>query len=434
MRMTPAFAAALLVLCGSAHTAKLTVDPNTAKPPPAESKPDERLALKVTCQLTGKRLHTVIDELSRVTGVAIRCGKSKDDWQVRDLPLVVCAKDVPLGALLKSIASATHLLLSSYRSEDGAHSYRIWRDASREKQLSDYFEKRKQAGLAKANWEWDAWAALGAVTDSQLQADPPKASGYESKSVTRVREFSKVMASLTPEQKQAVFSGERLRLRVGKLPPAVAAPIESMYRDWHESYRQEMIRLAQEHPQITPTDRVLTDADVKAAAKSDAGLPLAKLDSAYVTGVFRAAAEGANKDGDPVRAFLAAIRSRPGLEENVLDAVFRKHPELAGHAEAKEHVDEEELVEEVKAEFPELRNLTAIPVDAETISRLTLRIKVNTDGPRPAATSALRKHNYYMALEGEGINIHVPGPMLMFPVYSKAREAQLAKQATKQPH
>ena len=56
----------------------------------------------------GVRLKTVIEDLSSTTGVKISCGKTKDDWRVRDIPVVVCVKDMPLGKVLRAIADATH--------------------------------------------------------------------------------------------------------------------------------------------------------------------------------------------------------------------------------------------------------------------------------------------------------------------------------------
>ena len=57
---------------------------------------DSRLAKPVTIECTNVRLHTVLERLSDETGVRLNCGRRKDDWQVRDIPVVVCVKDVPL--------------------------------------------------------------------------------------------------------------------------------------------------------------------------------------------------------------------------------------------------------------------------------------------------------------------------------------------------
>ena len=103
---------------------KTTVDPNTVqKPAPAEIA-DKRLDQKITYESLDKRLHSVLDDLTAMTGVTVRCGDSKNDWQVRDLPLVVCARDLPLGKLLRTIADCTHLAahqLRERRRQDLSH-------------------------------------------------------------------------------------------------------------------------------------------------------------------------------------------------------------------------------------------------------------------------------------------------------------------------
>ena len=83
---------------------KVTVDPNAAgaaKPVAVQTSSDARLAQPVSCESGYKRLHYVIEDLAAKTGVSIRCGSNNQDWQVRDLPVVVSAREIPLGKLLE---------------------------------------------------------------------------------------------------------------------------------------------------------------------------------------------------------------------------------------------------------------------------------------------------------------------------------------------
>ena len=73
---------------------------------------DSRLSQPVTITFTNGRLYAVIDEIAKTTGVDIRCGKDNKDWPVRDIPVIVCVKDMPLGKLLRLIADSTHLVFT----------------------------------------------------------------------------------------------------------------------------------------------------------------------------------------------------------------------------------------------------------------------------------------------------------------------------------
>ena len=125
----------LLSIGSSLSADKIMVDPNTPAVRQAEANAlqktaDEQLNQQVTYTGTGKRLHTVLEDISKMTNITVRCGKDKDDWQVRDLPVVVIVKNMPLGKLLQTLADCTHLAFSSNQ-VDGKTTYRIWRDRSR---------------------------------------------------------------------------------------------------------------------------------------------------------------------------------------------------------------------------------------------------------------------------------------------------------------
>ena len=59
------------------------------RPSLAAGSADPRLAQKIDYQGGYKRLSVVVEDLAKFTGVTIRCGGNKNDWQVRDIPMVV---------------------------------------------------------------------------------------------------------------------------------------------------------------------------------------------------------------------------------------------------------------------------------------------------------------------------------------------------------
>ncbi len=218
---------------------KITVDPNTVK---AEKKiqpiTDKRLDQKITYESLDQRLHSVLEDLSRQTGVEIRCGDSKNDWQVRDLPLVVCARDLPLGKLLRAIADSTHLLMTSSKNGKGERVYRIWRDKARKRQMEDYLSARDAAALARANWEWDTWARLGqtpGIEEAAKQIERASSNFDPASSIM----FAKIMSTLSANDREQAFRDGELRLSVRDQSPDIkTALLEFQHASW-EWWREE---------------------------------------------------------------------------------------------------------------------------------------------------------------------------------------------------
>ena len=172
---------------------------------------DSRLAQPVTIECVNTRLHVVLAQLDEKTGVAIRSGRDNRDWQVRDIPVTVCAKDMPLGKLLKTIATSTHLLLS--KEQVGQTTiYRIWRDAKRRKELDDYFKAKDTANLAGIAWDWDAVCKL---------KDIPASDGSSDHQMEMDRNLAGLLSSLGPEGKNKVMQGGYVRCTLANTPESM---------------------------------------------------------------------------------------------------------------------------------------------------------------------------------------------------------------------
>ena len=225
------------------------VDPNTPAVRQAEANAlqktaDEQLNQQVTYTGTGKRLHTVLEDISKMTNITVRCGKDKDDWQVRDLPVVVIVKNMPLGKLLQTLADCTHLAFSSNQ-VDGKTTYRIWRDRSRQKQLDEYFQNRRDYALCRINWEWDSWAKLGQLPESDLRCRLNKRKGARPVKTERLVSAAKLMAALPVDAKSRFFAGEEAIYKASNSPEPLKSLIVQCYRDWLNSAEEP----------ITLTDR-----------------------------------------------------------------------------------------------------------------------------------------------------------------------------------
>jgi hypothetical protein len=200
----------------------------------AESTPDPRLAQPVTIECVNARLHTVVEQLSEKTGVPIRCGIDDRDWPVRDMPVTVCVKDMPLGRLLKCIAASTHLLLS--KGEVGQTTiYRVWRDLKRRKQIDDFiaaFQAAEEADKRAAlEWEWDAALALkdhdpGDPTPGENRHSDPNRDGIIG------RELAGLLDVLGPSAREQVLSGGYIKYPPGTVPASLYPYLEPMSQDW----------------------------------------------------------------------------------------------------------------------------------------------------------------------------------------------------------
>lgn len=230
-------------LSGASVSQKITVDPNAPgaqaadDADSADGKTDPRLRRVVTYESRQKRLSAVLHELSDATGVVIRTGTNRSDWQIRDMPVTVCAREMPLGRLLTTIAESTHLVLGAEKIEDRI-SYRISRSGRIERLLSSFWERKRTAGQAISLREWDMALSLASTDESRLVAPSSEGPVIEempqdivvvgpgevepirrSLTVTRVdpgrqlhyaRNFSRLLAALGPGAKERLLAGEAI--------------------------------------------------------------------------------------------------------------------------------------------------------------------------------------------------------------------------------
>jgi len=210
---------------------KVTVDPNVAKPgavpasptDPAQptrydpaKDPDKRMAEKVSYEAAHARLSTVVAGISQASGVTLACGKSKNDWPMRDIPVTIYAKDVPIGVLLRAVARATHNIVKPEKLND-VIIYRIMQDPKLTRQFVDYENAKTVFRQAAISWNWDSVIALKDIPDAQLQT-------YDNNLVIRalrinsIRKVSALLNVLGPDYKQRVLNGEPMSLDPKSLP------------------------------------------------------------------------------------------------------------------------------------------------------------------------------------------------------------------------
>ena len=222
---------AAVVLCAlaaasPAQAKKVTADPNVSRAPvsQAQGRPDPRLARKITYQGGYKRLHTVAEELTKQTGVTIRAGDNKQDWRVRDIPVIVCVKDMPLGKLLQVIAGCGHVQLmreTIAAEKDAKSTYRFYRSKTKQDDIQGQLDARAEANKKLAAWAWDTLVAYSIMPDAS--ADIPTSEGAFSKiDGTQVRLVADLLASLGADVRAKALSGEQVSVQIGADPSSPA--------------------------------------------------------------------------------------------------------------------------------------------------------------------------------------------------------------------
>ena len=134
----------------------------------AQEKLDERLTKKITYYSGYVRLSDAVADISMQSGIKIYSGTSTRDWQVRDMPVVICANDIEIGKLLEMMTKAYYLTLNK-ELVDGKYIYRIYRPQVKIKKVQDYFNAVEAYNRQRTSLIWDVLTVLGSKNDSQAE-------------------------------------------------------------------------------------------------------------------------------------------------------------------------------------------------------------------------------------------------------------------------
>lgn len=254
-----ALAAVSLLPC---LAAKVTDDPNAGSDTPAVSAASgaDPLTQPVTYEGGYKRLHYVVEDLGAKTGVTIRCGTNKDDWQVRDLPLTVSARDIPLGKLLEAITSATNLEIVAETVKNDAgqaeKQYRLSLSTRARTALENYVAKQQAESRAEQEQAWDALVANADIPDSDVDtASNPRAQA--------ARDIAKILKHLGPEAKAKVMAGEGIDIAPGTYPDP------ALMRDLYLASRQSYGSLVEQGAE--PTEDEVNSVTLSIKPSEDTG-------------------------------------------------------------------------------------------------------------------------------------------------------------------
>ncbi len=156
------------------------------------------------------RLKTAAAELSNIAGVPIECGSDPTDWRVRDIPVFISVKDLPLQRVLELLATTAHVDLVA-----SGGGYRLCRTDETQAALDYPSEEQLEIASKQVIWAWEVLEAYGKMPNAQQLPEDDSPYGVPTKAV---QILARIVASLSPELKARALAGDTIKLRTGKCP------------------------------------------------------------------------------------------------------------------------------------------------------------------------------------------------------------------------
>lgn len=245
---------------------------------PAEQKTDSRLEQKITYTAKSELLYKVLKQLTRETGVTMKCGKNDIDWQVRDRKVNIFIKDMPLKDLQKSLADVLHFTWAS-TDKDGTIAYRLFQtrkqreeeEAIRQEALS-ILPKKRQEAISQI----EKLDSMSPEEIEKLRTEDPwlyfLAKDPDGKNILQV-------IKAIPEVKQALIDNRKMRIPISTLPPSGVAAAMSLVAG-AEGLNRRIIPSEEgdDEPAIAPEDisskileaEIVVNSDIN---RNDPGIP-----------------------------------------------------------------------------------------------------------------------------------------------------------------
>lgn len=202
---------------------KITIDPNTPgaqKSIDSSEKPDPRLSQKVTYKVRLKPMTVILDDWCKATGVKFICGKSVNDWIVREDVATIHAVDVPLANLMDSLARVMKFAWIK-SGTDPEWTYRLVEDSKAIRRAKDREAALLKEYAAKRKKALDEFMGLSSPTEAQLaylrENQPSLYLLTKSDAIEPVIDLLRMM----PEVTQAWLDNRKLNLKASDMLPAV---------------------------------------------------------------------------------------------------------------------------------------------------------------------------------------------------------------------
>jgi hypothetical protein len=209
-------------------------------------KSDARLDAKVTLQQPLGPVSAALEALAKSSGVSLAAGKDEEDWLSRELPVCVLLKDTPLRDAMERLAELTgfHWSVSG---EGDQRAYLLWQDLqARQRQeeervkLLEERERKRITDCVKDLETLGAYAKLSPKQAQELESKDPM--GYMMATQPGFTSLTRILGSLSPEQRLKVTTAEGLRLPISRMPPALKEEVVSCLTGFVQLYGRMMPR------------------------------------------------------------------------------------------------------------------------------------------------------------------------------------------------
>lgn len=216
---------------------------NTKTEPAAELKTTgsikQGLDTKITYEARRKTISAVLEDLSSMSGVQLRAGLNKKDWQVRDRKVYIFAKEQPLSALMASISHVLKFKWRKSESEQGVI-YRLYQNRNEMNALmmkqaeEDERIREKQKELREA--VLDKLHAVSEYSEADLEQLKEEDPYLYFLNETGVAKSLDQFLTSSPEARDAFINGQGLSISSSDLSGESKDALVQVVRDlWSEA-------------------------------------------------------------------------------------------------------------------------------------------------------------------------------------------------------
>lgn len=170
-------------------------------------------------------LYQIAEDVSKLSGVTIKCGRNDYDWQTRDIPMAVSVKNIDLESFLTLLAKSAHVRFeideSTLKNNPYERVYKLYRTDEDDKAIRLIEIKNKDIAMSnsidKLHLDWD------------IVVDGAKLPKEEQDFYT----LNTLVASIGEEDKAKIFMGESYVIPASDLEKGDLV-IEIIKRAWSE--------------------------------------------------------------------------------------------------------------------------------------------------------------------------------------------------------
>lgn len=194
---------------------------------------DPRLSsVQITIALAGVTVEELLKEATAKTGITMRADPAERAWKVREMPVTVFTKDMPVAHFQTHIARLLDLRWAR-SGEPGRYVYTLWQDRNaRDREARALAEKQnEQQAMLERKWN-DALDAYKKSVSSDSGSLPEDAAAFSRFAASDPfgQSYANLLSALGPAALPALIAGQEFSRPFSSLPPAQQAAAMAYYQ------------------------------------------------------------------------------------------------------------------------------------------------------------------------------------------------------------